>query len=145
MVFSLQDAQVTVHTAAWHALDIFVKSIPKDELEPLVVPLRRSIESTGLPGYHVPGFSLPKGVSPTVPIIIAGLTTGTMEQREQAAYAIGDLVEVYLEAGPSEQQAASTIVDLTGAAPRILRPGPVSAERIAEVLGLEPATLIEPK
>jgi hypothetical protein len=93
LVFSLQDAQVTVHTAAWHALDIFVKSIPKDELEPLVVPLRRSIESTGLPGYHVPGFSLPKGVSPTVPIIIAGLTTGTMEQREQAAYAISDLVE----------------------------------------------------
>jgi hypothetical protein len=28
-----------------------------------------------------------------VPIIIAGLTTGSNEQREQAAYAIGDLVE----------------------------------------------------
>jgi L-threonylcarbamoyladenylate synthase len=57
---------------------------------------------------------------------------------------LGDLVEVYLDAGPSEQQAASTIVDLTGAAPRILRPGPVSTERIAEVLGLDPATLVEP-
>jgi hypothetical protein len=93
LVSGLEDTQVAVHTAAWHALDVFVKSIPKDELEPLVVPLRRSIESTGAPGQHVPGFSLPKGVSPTVPIIIAGLTTGTNEQREQAAYAIGDLVE----------------------------------------------------
>lgn len=93
LISSLEDSQVAVHTAAWEALDIFVKSIPKDELEPLVVPLRRSIESTGGPGQTVPGFSLPKGVAPTVPIIIAGLTTGSNEQREQAAYAIGDLVE----------------------------------------------------
>lgn len=84
---------ISVHTAALSALDVFVKSVPKDELEPLVVPLRRSIESTGAPGTTVPGFSLPKGVAPTVPIIIAGLTTGSNEQREQAAYAIGDLVE----------------------------------------------------
>ncbi|RDX47550.1 ARM repeat-containing protein [Lentinus brumalis] len=93
LVSLLDDREVTVHTAAWNALDVFVKTIPKDELEPLVVPLRRTIESTGAPGTYVPGFSLPKGVSPTVPIIIAGLTTGSNEQREQAAYAIGDLVE----------------------------------------------------
>lgn len=93
LVSLLDDPQVSVHTAAWQALDAFVKSVPKDELEPLVVPLRRTIESTGAPGHHVPGFSLPKGVSPTVPIIIAGLTTGSNEQREQAAYAIADLVE----------------------------------------------------
>ncbi|KAJ7449659.1 armadillo-type protein [Mycena latifolia] len=93
LVSLLEDPQVAVHTAAWSALDVFVRSIPKDELEPLVVPLRRSIESTGGPGQYVPGFGLPKGVAPTVPIIIAGLTTGSNEQREQAAYAIGDLVE----------------------------------------------------
>lgn len=89
----MEDPVVSVHTAALNALDAFVKSVPKDELEPLVVPLRRSIESTGAPGTFVPGFSLPKGVAPTVPVIIAGLTTGSNEQREQAAYAIGDLVE----------------------------------------------------
>ncbi|KAH9944598.1 armadillo-type protein [Amylocystis lapponica] len=93
LISLLDDEQVPVHTAAWKAFDAFVKSIPKDELEPLVVPLRRTIESTGAPGRNVPGFSLPKGVSPTVSIIIAGLTTGSNEQREQAAYAIGDLVE----------------------------------------------------
>ncbi|KAI0077211.1 ARM repeat-containing protein [Panus rudis PR-1116 ss-1] len=93
LVTLLDDSQVPVHTAAWQALDAFVKSTPKDELEPLVVPLRRTIESTSAPGVHVPGFSLPKGVAPMVPIIIAGLTTGSNEQREHAAYAIGDLVE----------------------------------------------------
>ncbi|WP_299563569.1 L-threonylcarbamoyladenylate synthase [uncultured Mycolicibacterium sp.] len=59
------------------------------------------------------------------------------EAREQ----LGEQVEVYLEAGPSQRQAASTIVDLTGERPRILREGPVTVERIAEVLGVDPATL----
>ena len=93
LVSLFDDLEVNVHTAAWKAFDTFVKSVPKDELEPLVVPLRRTIEGTGAPGRTVPGFSLPKGVAPTVPIIIAGLTTGSNEQRENAAYAIGDLVE----------------------------------------------------
>ena len=48
---------------------------------------------------------------------------------------LGDLVEVYLEAGPSAQGAASTIVDLTGNQPRILREGPITAAAIADVLG----------
>jgi hypothetical protein len=93
LVSLMDDRQVDVHTAAWKALDVFVKSVPKDDLESLVVPLRRGIEGLGSPGHHVPGFSLPKGVTPTVSIIIAGLTTGSNEQREAAAYAISDLVE----------------------------------------------------
>jgi L-threonylcarbamoyladenylate synthase len=60
---------------------------------------------------------------------------------DEARRQLGDLVEVYLDAGPSTQQAASTILDLTGSAPRILRPGPVSAVDIAAVLGLDPARL----
>lgn len=60
---------------------------------------------------------------------------------EQARTQLGDLVDVYLDSGPSAQQAASTIVDLTGDTPRVLRTGPVSTERIAEVLGMDPAVL----
>jgi tRNA threonylcarbamoyl adenosine modification protein (Sua5/YciO/YrdC/YwlC family) len=62
----------------------------------------------------------------------------------EARSQLGDLVDVYLEAGPSDQRAASTIVDLTGVTPRILRPGPVSAERIAEVLAVDPESLTAP-
>jgi L-threonylcarbamoyladenylate synthase len=62
---------------------------------------------------------------------------------EEAREQLGDLVEVYLDGGPSEQQAASTIVDLTGAHPRVLRQGPVTVESVAEVLGVEPQTLTE--
>lgn len=59
----------------------------------------------------------------------------------EAQRQLGESVDVYLDAGPAEQQAASTIVDLTGSAPRIVRSGPVSAEQIAAVLGLDPAAL----
>jgi tRNA threonylcarbamoyl adenosine modification protein (Sua5/YciO/YrdC/YwlC family) len=56
---------------------------------------------------------------------------------------LGDLVEVYLDSGPSEQQAASTIVDLTGAHPRVLRHGPVTVDAVAKVLGVDAATLTD--
>lgn len=92
LIILLDDSETIVHTASLQALDQFVKSIPKDELEPLVVTLRRAIESAGAPGRFVPGFSLPKGLAPLVPVIVAGLTTGSNEQRENAAAAIGDLV-----------------------------------------------------
>lgn len=54
---------------------------------------------------------------------------------------LGALVDVYLDGGPSQEGAASTIVDLTGPAPRILREGPVSAAAIAAVLGEDAASL----
>jgi hypothetical protein len=93
LVSSMDDSAEAVYAAAWNSFDALVKSIPKDDLDALVVPLRRTIESTGVPGVPVPGFSLPKAISAFVPIIIAGLTTGSNEQRENAAYAINDLVE----------------------------------------------------
>lgn len=54
---------------------------------------------------------------------------------------LGDLVDVYLDSGSAQQQAASTILDLTGAAPRILREGPVSAAAIAAVLGVDASSV----
>lgn len=63
--------------------------------------------------------------------------TTAQEARDQ----LGGLVDVYLDGGQSEQQAASTIVDLTGTEPRLLREGPVSAAAVAAVLGVDPASL----
>ncbi|EUC57504.1 translational activator GCN1 [Rhizoctonia solani AG-3 Rhs1AP] len=92
LVPMLDDSDESVIQPAWNALDEFVKSLGKDDLESLSVPLRRALESTGGPGRYVPGLALHKGLSPLLPIIFAGLTTGNSEQREQSAYAIGDLV-----------------------------------------------------
>ena len=60
---------------------------------------------------------------------------------EEAQHQLGDLVDVYLDAGPSGAQAASTIVDLTGPEPRIVREGPISTQAVADVLGTDVASL----
>jgi L-threonylcarbamoyladenylate synthase len=46
-----------------------------------------------------------------------------------------------LDGGACAVGVESTIVDLSGPSPRLLRPGGISAERIATVLGLPAATL----
>src|SRR5690606_13059682 len=59
--------------------------------------------------------------------------TTVAEAQEQ----LGEKVAVYLDGGPSGEPVASTIVDLTGDAPRLLREGAVPAEAVSEVLGRE--------
>jgi L-threonylcarbamoyladenylate synthase len=63
---------------------------------------------------------------------------------QEAQHQLGGLVDVYLDGGRAQQQAASTIVDLTGASPRILREGPVSVAAVAEVIGVDAETLTAP-
>jgi tRNA threonylcarbamoyl adenosine modification protein (Sua5/YciO/YrdC/YwlC family) len=70
---------------------------------------------------------------------VSGQPPATTVQLAQAQ--LGALVDVYLDGGPSQQQAASTIVDLTGPVPRILREGPVSAAAVAAVLDVDVASL----
>ncbi|MDT7711950.1 MAG: L-threonylcarbamoyladenylate synthase [Pseudonocardiales bacterium] len=54
---------------------------------------------------------------------------------EQAREQLADRVGVFLDGGPAGQM-ASTIVDLTGDEPVVLREGAVSAAEIGEVLGV---------
>ena len=53
---------------------------------------------------------------------------------EQARDQLGDDVAVYLEAGPAATGVASTIVDLTGAVPTVLRVGALSLDELREVV-----------
>ena len=55
---------------------------------------------------------------------------------DQAAKELGDVVSVYLDGGPCAGDIPSTIVDLTGATPRLLRLGVVSIGRLREVTAL---------
>ena len=55
----------------------------------------------------------------------------------EAEEQLGEKVAVYLDGGPSGEAVASTIVDLTGDDPRVLREGAVTTEAVSEVLGRE--------
>jgi L-threonylcarbamoyladenylate synthase len=65
--------------------------------------------------------------------------TTVQEARDQ----LGGSAGVYLDGGRAEQGRASTIVDLTGASPRILREGAVPTGDVADVLGVTAESLLE--
>ncbi|HEY4463692.1 MAG TPA: L-threonylcarbamoyladenylate synthase [Streptosporangiaceae bacterium] len=55
---------------------------------------------------------------------------------DEAVAQLGDSVAVYLDGGPCPGGVPSTIVDLTGSVPRLLRDGAVSLDRLREVAAL---------
>ena len=54
----------------------------------------------------------------------------------EAEAQLGGSVSVYLDGGPGTDQKPSTIVDLTGAVPRLLRRGVIPVRRLREVVAL---------
>jgi L-threonylcarbamoyladenylate synthase len=65
--------------------------------------------------------------------VVGGAPARTVtEARSQ----LGESVSVYLDGGPSEDVAPSSIVDLTGETPKLLREGAVTRAAISEVLGV---------
>lgn len=55
---------------------------------------------------------------------------------EQAREQLGESVAIYLDGGPATGGVASTIVDLTGPTPRLLRRGAISVGRLREIAGV---------
>jgi L-threonylcarbamoyladenylate synthase len=46
---------------------------------------------------------------------------------------LGDAIQVYLDGGPFEESVTSTIVDLTGSMPRVLRNGAITVDQLRKV------------
>ena len=62
---------------------------------------------------------------------------------EDAQYQLGEAVELYLDDGPCVSSRPSSIVDVTGDAPRLLRAGALSLDQLREVvpeIEMHPAT-----
>src|SRR4051812_21787923 len=55
---------------------------------------------------------------------------------EDAEKQLGEAVSVYLDGGPSGEGAASSIIDLTGPVPRLLRAGAIPVDRLRSVCGV---------
>src|SRR3954465_6297205 len=121
LVYSVPDAARDLIQAFWPgALSLVVRQAPSLQwdlgdaygtvmlrmpLHPIAIELLREVGPMAVSSANISG--RPAAVT-------------AAEAREQ----LGDRVEVYLDGGQAQQQAASTIVDLTGAHPRVLRQGP---------------------
>jgi L-threonylcarbamoyladenylate synthase len=54
---------------------------------------------------------------------------------EHVASSLGEAVDLVLDGGPTKAGLESTILDLSGIRPRILRPGPITPAELAAILG----------
>jgi L-threonylcarbamoyladenylate synthase len=63
---------------------------------------------------------------------------------DEAVAQLGDSVAVYLDGGSCAGDVPSTIVDLTGSVPRLLRPGVIPPDRLREVVPLIDADAFAP-
>ncbi|HKP41806.1 L-threonylcarbamoyladenylate synthase [Mycobacterium sp.] len=157
-----RDMPVPVLVGSWHTIDGLVYTVPNSARElirafwpgalSLVVRQAPSLQwdlgdAHGTVMLRMPNHPIAIELLRDVgPIAVSSANISGRQAAVTAAEArnqLGELVEVYLEAGPSEEQAASTIVDLTGAHPRVLRSGPITVESVAQVLGVEPETLTD--
>ena len=143
-----RDMPVPVLVGSWHTIDGLVYSVPDSARElirafwpgalSLVVQQAPSLQWDLGDAQGTVMLRMP--LHPVGPMAVSSANVSGQPAATTAAEArdqLGHLVEVYLEAGPSAQGAASTIVDLTGELPRVLREGPVTAAAIADVLGLD--------
>jgi len=81
---------------------------------------RRLIERSGIP-LAAPSANRSERLSPTT--------------AHHVLASLGNRIDLILDAGPAAAGIESTVVDCTTSPPRILRPGPVAAAAIEEVLG----------
>ena len=66
---------------------------------------------------------------------LSGQVSATTPQH--VAEGLGDKVSMILAAGPCAVGLESTVLDLSGVAPVVLRPGAITAEQIGDVLGVD--------
>ncbi|MBM7366590.1 L-threonylcarbamoyladenylate synthase [Gordonia hydrophobica] len=107
---------------AWDLGDTSGSVMIRMPLHPVAIELLREVGPMAVSSANVSGQS---------PATVVG------EARDQ----LRDKVAVYLDGGPADHAVASTIVDLTGESPIILREGAITADDIAEVLDVDAADL----
>jgi L-threonylcarbamoyladenylate synthase len=115
----------------------------------LVLPKARVVPAemtAGLPtvALRVPAHPVARALLAAAGVPIAApsanrFTEVSSTTAEHVLKRLAERVDLVLDAGPSPLGIESTVLDLSGPEPRLLRPGTLSVEEIARVLGREPA------
>lgn len=92
-------------------------------LQPVAIELLREVGPMAVSSANISGKTPP---------------TSAVAAKQQ----LGSAVSVYLNGGEATVGTPSSIIDLSGPTPRILREGAVPTERLAEVLGIEAHVLL---
>jgi L-threonylcarbamoyladenylate synthase len=91
-------------------------------------------------GLRVPAPAVARGLIAAAGVPLAAPSANRSEHVSptRAEHVLADLdgcIDLVLDSGPTDVGIESTVIDLTGTEPRLLRPGPLAVERLAEHLG----------
>ncbi|KAI4899225.1 hypothetical protein NFI96_030703, partial [Prochilodus magdalenae] len=114
----LNDSNPEVLNQSWDTINSIAKKLDAGSQLALIDDLHRDIRSAAaeVKGEHLPGFCLPKkGVTCILPVLREGVLTGSPEQKEEAARALGGVIKL-----TSAEALRPSVVNITGPLIRIL-------------------------
>ncbi|XP_061622693.1 stalled ribosome sensor GCN1 isoform X2 [Phyllopteryx taeniolatus] len=118
LIHLLNDTNREVLSQSWDTINSITKKLDASSQLALIDDLHRDIRSAAadLKGQHLPGFCLPKkGVTCILPVLREGVLTGSPEQKEEAAKALGGVIKL-----TSPEALRPSVVNITGPLIRIL-------------------------
>lgn len=118
LVRLLNDPNPEVLHQSWDTINSITKKLDAGSQLALIDDLHRDIRSAAaeVRGEHLPGFCLPKkGVTCILPVLREGVLTGTPEQKEEAARALGAVIKL-----TSAEALRPSVINITGPLIRIL-------------------------
>ncbi|XP_026072938.1 eIF-2-alpha kinase activator GCN1-like [Carassius auratus] len=114
----MNDPNPEVLNQSWDTISSITKKLDAGSQLSLIDDLHRDIRSAAaeVKGQHLPGFCLPKkGVTCILPVLREGVLTGSPEQKEEAARALGGVIKL-----TSAEALRPSVVSITGPLIRIL-------------------------
>ncbi|KAF2363096.1 HEAT repeat [Trinorchestia longiramus] len=104
--------------AAWAALNAVTKKLDATDQRTLVSDVRQAVKfaaSDLKPGQLMPGFCLPKGIQPILPIYREAILNGEAELKEVASNALTEVIQI-----TSSESLKLSVIHVTGPLIRIL-------------------------
>ncbi|KAL3270236.1 hypothetical protein HHI36_009292 [Cryptolaemus montrouzieri] len=119
LIFLCTDNDKEVLQMAWEALNAVTKTLEPKQLPTYVQDIRQAVRfaMSDLKGTSdvLPGFCLPKGIAPILPIFREAILNGDGDEKEVAAQGLGEVIRV-----TTDKALQPSVVHITGPLIRIL-------------------------
>lgn len=114
--------------------------LPKSDVVPEIVTAGGPTVALRMPAHPVARALIDAAGTPLAAPSANRSTQVSSVRAEHVLRALSGRIEMIVDGGPAWDGLESTVVDLSGSRVVILRPGPIDAKALADVLGYEPAT-----
>ncbi|XP_059612340.1 stalled ribosome sensor GCN1 [Phlebotomus argentipes] len=113
----LADTDRDVLQRSWEALNAVTKTLDSAQQIAHVSDVRQAVRfaASDLKGEELPGFCLPKGITPLLPVFREAILNGLPEEKENAAQGLGEVISL-----TSATSLQPSVVHITGPLIRIL-------------------------